>query len=235
MINDITTFLPIRDFLITKRLVFSSSTLFTTDIFIYLNQNKQFEVFWVLKRVWPRLFSIVSFVATSGFTVTPLNEETPIIPFFILAGLTIIGGGVATTAGGIKLIRFYALFKHGANEINRLSHPRSVSGFGTAGRDIRQEGAFNSWILFMLFSIFGVFLVNVLGFLGVSLDTAVALTMSVLSTNGNLLFSAIDGFSYNDLITSVKVWLIVGMIAGRFEVLAILVVLIPRSSFNTKF
>ena len=107
-----------------------------------------------------------------------------------------------------------------------------MSGFGAAGRDIRQEGAFRSWILFMLFSLFGVILVTVLGFLGVSLDTAVALAMSVLSTNGNLISSAIDGFSYNDLLPSVKVWLIAGMIVGRFEVLAILVVLIPRLSLK---
>ena len=186
----------------------------------------------MLKRIWPRLFSTVSFIATSGFAIMPLSGENPIIPFVILAGLSIIGGGVATTAGGIKLIRFYALFKHGANEINRLSHPRSVSGFGTVGRDIRQEGAFNSWILFMLFSLIGVFLVTVLAFLGISLETAVALSMAVLSTNGNLLFSAVDGFSYNDLLPSVKVCLIAGMIAGRFEVLAILVVLIPRLSLK---
>ena len=206
--------------------------LLVSDTFIYLTQEKHFEVFWMLKRIWPRLFSTVSFIATSGFAITPLSGENPIIPFVILAGLSIIGGGVATTAGGIKLIRFYALFKHGANEINRLSHPRSVSGFGTVGRDIRQEGAFNSWILFMLFSLIGVFLVTVLAFLGISLETAVALSMAVLSTNGNLLFSAVDGFSYNDLLPSVKVCLIAGMIAGRFEVLAILVVLIPRLSLK---
>jgi len=206
--------------------------LLVSDIFIYLSQDKHLEVLWIFKRVWPRLFSTVSFMATSGFSITPLGGDTPVTPFFILAGLSIIGGGVATTAGGIKLIRFYALFKHGTNEINRLSHPRSVSGFGAAGRDIRQEGAFRSWILFMLFSLVGVILVIVLGFLGVSLDTAVALAMSVLSTNGNLIFSAVDGFSYNDLLPSVKVWLIAGMIVGRFEVLAILVVLIPKSSLK---
>jgi len=58
------------------------------------------------------------------------------------------------------------------------------------------------------------------------------LTMAVLSTNGNLIFSAIDGFSYSELIPSVKVWLIAGMIIGRFEVLAILVILIPKSSLK---
>ena len=158
------------------------------DTFIYLTQDNHFEALWIFKRVWPRLFSTVSFIATSGFSITPLGGDTPVIPFFILAGLSIIGGGVATTAGGIKLIRFHALFKHGPNEINRLSHPRSVSGFGATGRDVRQDGAFRSWILFMLFSITGVILVTVLGFLGVSLDTAVALTMAVLSTNGNLIF-----------------------------------------------
>ena len=208
--------------------------LLVSDIFLYLTQNRNVEPLWIFNRVWPRLFSSVSFLATSGFSILPLNGDTPVIPFFILAGLSIVGGGIATTAGGIKLIRFYALFKHGTNEINRLSHPRSVLGFGAAGKDISQEGAFRSWILFMLFSLFGVVLVTVLGFLGVSLESSVALAVSVLSTNGYLVFSAVDGFSYNDLLPSVKVWLIAGMIVGRFEVLAILVVLIPKLSLDNK-
>ena len=44
-LNDITTFLPIRDFLITNLLVFSSSTLFNFDIFLVLIIIKLFVTF----------------------------------------------------------------------------------------------------------------------------------------------------------------------------------------------
>ena len=45
-------------------------------------------------------------------------------------GLALIGGGVATTAGGVKLLRVYALFRHGERELERLIHPNSVGGDG---------------------------------------------------------------------------------------------------------
>jgi Trk-type K+ transport system membrane component len=41
----------------------------------------------------------------------------------LLMGLALMGGGVATTAGGVKLLRVYALYKHGAREMERLVHP----------------------------------------------------------------------------------------------------------------
>ena len=62
-----------------------------------------------------------------------------------------MGGGVATTAGGLKLMRIYALYKHGTREIERLLHPHSVAGAGRLGRRIRREGAYIAWVFFMLF------------------------------------------------------------------------------------
>ena len=162
----------------------------------------------------------------------PINEQFLFIPFSVLAVLSLIGGGVATTAGGIKLLRVYTLYKHGVNELNKLSHPRSVTGLGGTGRDIRKEGAFIAWIFFMLFVLIGAGMVLFLSFFGVSLESSIVLTASALSTNGNLAFAAIENFRYQELSFPIKGCLLVGMLVGRFEILAIIAILFPNLNSN---
>ena len=43
-----------------------------------------------------------------------------------------MGGGIATTAGGVKLLRLYALYRHGLREMDKLIHPtqRRAAGAG---------------------------------------------------------------------------------------------------------
>ena len=41
-------------------------------------------------------------------------------PGLLLMGLALIGGGVATTAGGVKLLRVFALYRNGVREMERL-------------------------------------------------------------------------------------------------------------------
>ena len=45
-----------------------------------------------------------------------------------------MGGGIATTAGGVKLLRLYALYRHGLREMDKLDPPveRRAAGQGDA-------------------------------------------------------------------------------------------------------
>lgn len=83
-----------------------------------------------LRAMWGALFTITSFMTTTGFEsaewATTRDWSGLGTPGLLLVGLALIGGGVATTAGGIKLLRIYALWKHGQREIERLVHPSSV-------------------------------------------------------------------------------------------------------------
>jgi trk system potassium uptake protein TrkH len=178
-------------------------------------------------RVWAIIFTLFSFVTTTGFLLETSTNQILGVPFSILAALTLVGGGVATTAGGIKLIRVYVLFKHSSNEVRRLTHPRSITGFTYVGRDIKNNGAFSAWIFFMLFAVIGAVMVLLLSFFSINLEDSIILTISAISTNGNLAFLAIENFSYKELDGIVKGCLLLGMLAGRFEMLAILAILLP--------
>ena len=45
-------------------------------------------------------------------------------PGLILLGLAMMGGGIATTAGGLKLLRVYALARHGERETGPSGAPQ---------------------------------------------------------------------------------------------------------------
>jgi trk system potassium uptake protein TrkH len=87
--------------------------------------------------LWGGVFTVLSFLTTTGFVSDSWDVARTWsglqTPGLLLVGLVLMGGGVATTAGGLKLLRVYALYKHGAREMGKLVHPNSVAGAGRWG------------------------------------------------------------------------------------------------------
>jgi len=186
----------------------------------------------VLQALWGGVFTVVSFLSTTGFESASWGEarnwsglETPGL---ILLGLAMVGGGVATTAGGVKLLRVYALFRHGQRELERLVHPNSVGGSGQDARFLRKQGAFVAWIFFMLFAISIAVIMLALSLTGIDFEPAVVLTIAALSTTGPLV-SAIGEISvdYATLPDIAKLILCASMVLGRLETLAIIALFNP--------
>ena len=143
-------------------------------------------------------------------------------------GLALIGGGVATTAGGVKLLRVFALYQNGAREMERLVHPSSVSGAGAVGRRLQSNGAFIAWIFFMLFAVSLAGVTLLLTLAGTTFDQALVLSVASLSTTGPLVEHATDTpIRLIELSTSAKIILSGAMVIGRLETLAIIALLTP--------
>jgi trk system potassium uptake protein TrkH len=107
-------------------------------------------------------------------------------PGLILLGLAMVGGGVATAAGGVKLLRVYALFRHAERELERIVHPSSIGGSGPQARRLRREGAYLAWIFFMLFAFSIAIVTAALALVGLNFETAMVLTIAALTTTGQL-------------------------------------------------
>lgn len=185
------------------------------------------------RAMWGAIFTITSFMTTTGFESadwTTTREWSGLgTPGLILVGLSVIGGGVATTAGGVKLLRIYALWKHGQREIERLVHPSSVGGAGAAARQIRRQGAQISWIFFMIFAISIAAVMILLSLTGVQFETAMVLAVASLSTTGPLAaIGAETPISYAGIPDMGKVVLAFAMALGRLEALAIIALLNPE-------
>ena len=185
-----------------------------------------------LAALWGSLFTITSFITTTGFVSDYWGEARSWsglpTPGLLLVGLALMGGGAATTAGGIKLIRVYALYIHGARELSKLTHPHSVAAGGRLGRRIRREGAYIAWVFFMLFILSTAAIMLALSMTGLNFEEAFVLAAAALSTTGPLAaFGGEHPIVYALLSDPAKIVLIGAMILGRLETLALIALFNP--------
>ena len=116
--------------------------------------DRQDNLVAALRAIWGSVFTVLSFLTTTGFVsedwrATQLWSDLP-EPGIILLGVAVMGGGIATTAGGIKLLRLYALYRHGLREMDKLVHPSSVGRRGQGDALISRGGARIAFIFLML-------------------------------------------------------------------------------------
>jgi len=184
--------------------------------------------------LWGGTFTVMSFLTTTGFVSADWGAaqawsglETPGL---ILLGLALVGGGVATTAGGVKLLRVFALYLHGKRELERLVHPSSVSGAGRESRRLQRNGAYIAWIFFMLFALSLAALTVLFALFGVDFEDALVLSIAGLSTTGPLVtWAAQSPIDLLLLQPQAKAVFCAAMVLGRLETLAIIALLSPDS------
>jgi trk system potassium uptake protein len=183
---------------------------------------------------WAAVFASLSFLTTTGYLPSGWDAVSDWAgsgtPGLILLGLAIMGGGVATTAGGVKLLRVYALIRQGERELVRLVHPHAISGQGQVARRLRQEGAYLAWIFFMIFALTLGTIMALLTLTGDRFTDAMILAVSALTTTGPL--AAVAGpepISYGALSAGSQTVLAIAMVVGRLETLALLVLFAPDS------
>ena len=187
-----------------------------------------------LRALWGSVFTLTSFLTTTGF-VSADWEGARIwsglaTPGLLLAGLALLGGGVATTAGGIKLLRAVALYRHGRHEVEKLVHPSLVGGGGNRARRLRGEGAYAAWVAFMLYLLSLATVLALLALTGLRFEDALILSIAAITTTGPLAGAVADGaLSYAALDTGQHAILGLAMVLGRLELLAIVVLMFPES------
>ncbi|WP_371168708.1 TrkH family potassium uptake protein [Aliiroseovarius sp. 2305UL8-7] len=190
---------------------------------------------WIagLASLWGSFFTVLSFLTTTGFEseawTVSRNWSGLQTPGLILMGLALIGGGVATTAGGAKLMRVYALYVHGLREMEKLVHPSSVGGSGTEARHMRGRGAYMAWVFFMLLAMSVALVMALFALMGQDFESAMTLTIAALTTTGPIaLVAASEPIYYSVLSDPAKIVLAGAMVLGRLETLAIVALISPE-------
>ncbi|MBE0454231.1 TrkH family potassium uptake protein [Roseovarius autotrophicus] len=187
-----------------------------------------------LRALWGSVFTVLSFLSTAGFESADWQAARAWsglgTPGLILIGLAMVGGGVATTAGGVKLLRVYALYLHAQREMERLVHPSSVGRASDTGRRIRRRGAYVAWIFFMLFALSLTGMTVALSLAGLNFETALILALSGLSSTGPLIHSAAEvPIRLVELGPGAKIIYAGAMVLGRVETLALIALLNPAA------
>jgi trk system potassium uptake protein TrkH len=184
-----------------------------------------------LQAIWGSLFTVLSFLTTTGFEshdwrAMQLWSDLP-DPGTILLGVAVMGGGIATTAGGVKLLRLYALYRQGLRELDKLIHPSSLGRRGQGDRLISPGGARIAFVFLMLFLIALALVMIALAATGLSFQRSVALAVAGLTTTGPAIGVTGEGLGYGDLSAAARAVFCLAMIVGRMEALVIVALFNP--------
>lgn len=190
-----------------------------------------------LQALWALLFTCLSFLTTTGFVAGAWDEmllwSGMASPDVVLWGLAVIGGGVACTAGGVKLLRVHALLRYGEQELDRVIHPNAVARSRSAAgvsRGAGLQGAAMAWVFFMIFGLSIAAFTGALTVLGLGFEESLVLTLSALTTTGPLVEQSggiAASFAGQGGLTQAVLG--AAMVVGRLEALAVLAILLPEN------
>ena len=174
-------------------------------------------------------FAIVSSISTSGITTYSSNFDLTL--FFIL--LTIVGGSLISTSSGFKYTRIYILLKISYQEIYRLVKPINVSDknlFNTESK-IEDQDVKIAFLVFILFIISVFILTSILTLDNLTFENSFKLSILTLTNTVSSALYGLDNLSFFDLNNFTKMSLIIFMILGKIEIIAVLY-LIKRFIFR---
>lgn len=205
---------------------------FANSIFKSITENTSLDLLILLKHLWGIFFTVTSYLITMGIE-SKLWFSDPIfasgeVSTLALMGLTIIGGGVATTAGGVKLLRVYILYRNAAQEVDMMMHPNSIpSKKGRGALADNKNNRFMAWIFFMLFVAAIVFFTVIFSMFFDNISAGLALSVSALTTTGPLFVNSGYDILLIEMNQVFKAMLGLAMILGRLEILVIIALISP--------
>ncbi|MGV6838899.1 MAG: potassium transporter TrkG [Planktomarina sp.] len=182
---------------------------------------------------WGAIFTALSFLTTTGYVAegwyAAQNWSGYENSGVVLLGLAIIGGGAATSAGGIKLTRIARLLRHSEAEIKLLTSPHRVVPNTQETRKNALDNDVTIWLFFMLFFFALAAMLVWFGLSRVNFTDSIALATASLTNTGPLVHvAASQPIEVLSLGAWAKIGLIVAMVVGRLETLAFVALLNPE-------
>ena len=165
--------------------------------------------------------NFLSGFSTAGFSVGPVSGHVALLPLLLIAML--IGGDVGSTAGGIKVSRVIMLFRMVKLSILRVRVPPSAVTYLTEG-GARVDGERIIVVTALLVSYLATMLIGWVIFLasGVPALSGLFEIVSAISTVG-----LSQGVTGADMAPHLKLTLVVLMLLGRLEFIALFVLCLP--------
>lgn len=175
-----------------------------------------------------RLFNTVSLFSGTGYgdgDVTAWGS----FPFVILIAVGAIGGCTGSTGCSIKIFRYQLMLRALGQQARRIFHPNSVMVLRHEGRRVEDEVLQSVMLLFTVYILsLGVFSVA-LELTGLTLIESVTGAWTAIFNIGPAFGPTVGATgSVQGFPETAKALMIVAMLMGRLEILAVLVLLLPR-------
>ena len=182
-----------------------------------------FFVFFNFDNNFSQLFlSLTSSVSNIGIS---LDENSSNLSFIFLI-MVLIGGSFFSTSSGIRFLKIYSLFKYSINEILSYSRPKNIyiNKHLFSKESFQLNEIYKYFLTVIVFIISLLFLTFLLTLSGVNFENSFKLSILTLMNTVNSSMYGLSDFSFYDLHSFTKYYLIFFMIIGRLELLTLLII-----------
>ena len=206
------------------KLFFKLTLISILVLFVYLIivNNSIFEIH--LRSV---IFNVVSILTGTGYVTKEFDQwgNFPLIFFLILM---FIGGCAGSTTCGIKIFRVHILYYFIRNQLLKIVYPRAIINLKYNNNKVEDKLIASIISFIYLYILIFFVLASLLTLTGLDFITSISGAASSLSNVGPGLGSEIGPNSNYSGIPNQSKWLLTfGMILGRLEIFAILIIFLP--------
>jgi len=194
-------------------------------MFLYLFFTKNEYNF--LENLRISAFNVLSILSGTGYVTTDFSlwGKFPLI-FFLF--LMFIGGCAGSTTCGIKIFRFQLLWYFILNQIKKLVYPSGIFPLKYNNEKISNPFIYSIITFIFLYFLIFFILAALLSLNGLDFVTAVSGSATAISNVGPGLGDIIGpNGNFSDLPSFCKLSLSLGMLLGRLELFAVLVLFLP--------
>ena len=172
-------------------------------------------------------FNIISIISGTGY-VNDQFDNWGSFTIVLFLSLMFIGGCAGSTTCGVKVFRFQILYLFIINQLKKMIYPKGIFVIKYAQNSINEKfiASIISFIFFYFLIFFG--LSALLSLSGLDFITSISGAATSISNVGPGLGSTIGPNGNFATLPDISKWILtVGMILGRLELFAILVLFIP--------
>jgi len=190
------------------------------SIYLFLNKSSELNFRTVL-------FNVISILTGTGY-VNAQFDNWGGFPLIIFIGLMFIGGCAGSTTCGIKIFRFQILYSFVLNQLKKIIYPKGV--FVLKYNQSPVDDKFTASIISFIYMYLVIFftITALLSLTGLDFITSISGAATSISNVGPGLGSTIGPNGNFSSLPDISKWILsFGMILGRLELFAILVLFLP--------
>ena len=173
------------------------------------------------------IFNVVSILTGTGYVTKEFDQwgNFPLIFFLILM---FIGGCAGSTTCGIKIFRVHILYYFIRNQLMKIIYPRAIINLKYNNNKVDDKLIASIISFIYLYILIFFVLASLLTLTGLDFITSISGAASSLSNVGPGLGSEIGPNSNYSSLPNESKWLLsIGMILGRLEIFALLIIFLP--------
>ncbi len=189
-------------------------------IYLGINNSIQFDLRSIL-------FNIISILSGTGY-VNAQFDSWGGFPLILFLALMFIGGCAGSTTCGVKIFRIQILYSFVLNQLKKIIYPKGI--FVLKYNQNPVDNKFVASIISFIYMYFLIFFViaALLSLTGLDFITSISGAATSISNVGPGLGSIIGPNGNFSSLPDISKWILsVGMILGRLELFAILVLFLP--------